>query len=120
MDNKIAIIEGPTPTFEPVSANWAESICENTEPGSIMMTTLRTMNGDGLLELCHHTWSQSDTMYLHYRNTLGLEERVPIVAAEKNDTPEGQKLVLWVLMPEGGKGHVYIQGDDDDDGNDED
>ena len=114
MDNKITIIEGPTPTFEAVNANWAESICETPEPGLIMMTNLRTMNGLGLLERCHHTWSQCDTMYLHYRNTIGLEERIPIIAAETLDTEEGQKLILWVLMPPEQKRHIYIQSDYDD------
>lgn len=120
MDNKITIIEGPTPTFESVSANWADSICETPEPGCIMMTNLRTMNGKGLLERCHHTWSQRDIMYLHYRNTIGLEERVPIIAAETMDTADGQKLILWVVMPPANRGHVYIQPDDDFDDEDED
>ena len=120
MDNKITIIEGPTPTFEAVSANWADSICETPEPGCIMMTNLRTMNGKGLLERCHHTWSQCDTMYLHYRNTIGLEERIPIIAAETMDTQDGQKLILWVVMPPANRGHVYIQPDDDFDDEDED
>ena len=115
MDNKITIIEGPTPTFENVSANWAESICETPEPGYIMMTNLRTMNGGALIERCHHTWSQCDTMYLHYRNTIGLEERIPIIAAECLDTEEGQKLILWVVMPDKNRGHVYVQPDEDDD-----
>ena len=113
MDNKITIIEGPTPTFEGVSANWADSICETPEPSLIMMTNLRTMNGQALLERCHNTWGQGDTMYLHYRNTIGLEERMPIIAAESLDTEEGQKLILWVVMPAANRGHVYIQSDDD-------
>ncbi len=119
MDNKITIVEGPTPTFETVNANWAESICEASSPGYIMMTNLRTMNGPALLERCHHTWSQCDTMYLHYRNTIGLEERIPIVAAESLDTEEGQKLILWVVMPPGNKRHVYIQTDDSEDDDEE-
>lgn len=121
MDNKITIIEGPTPTFEGVNANWVESICETPNPESIMVTNLRTMNGESLMERCHHTWSQCDTMYLHYRNTIGLEERVPIIAAEIMETDEGQKLILWVIMPPANRRHVYIQSDDyDDDDYDED
>jgi len=114
MDNKITIIEGPTPTFEPANANWVDGICETPEPGLVMVTNLRTMNGQGLLERCHHTWSLGDTMYLHYRNTIGLEERIPIVAAESVETEEGQKLILWVLMPPAQRRHVYIQDDSDD------
>lgn len=111
MDDKITIIEGPTPTFEYCAASWAESICETSDPENVMTTNLRTMNGPGLLERCHHTWAQQDTMYLHYRNTIGLEERVPIIAAETQDTEDGQKLVLWVLMPGANRRHVYIQDD---------
>ena len=120
MDNKITIIEGPTPTFEPVNANWVESLCECLEPPSVMVTNLRTMNGAGLLERCHQTWAQCDTMYLHYRNTIGLEARVPIIAAEAVDTEDGQKLILWVIMPAENRGHVYIQDNDDYDDDDED
>ncbi len=115
MDNKITIVEGPTPTFEGVNANWVESICETPDPECVMVTNLRTMNGEALMERCHYTWSQCDTMYLHYRNTIGLEERVPIIAAEVVDTEEGQKLVLWVIMPPANRRHVYIQTDDYDD-----
>ena len=119
MDNKITNKEGPTPTYESVSANWAESICETPEPGCIMMTNLRTMNGAALLERCHHTWAQGDIMYLHYRNTIGLEERIPIIAAETLDTEEGQKLILWVVMPLSKRGNVYIQSDPDDEDDEE-
>ena len=120
MDNKITIIEGPTPTFESVNANWVEGVCETPTPGCVMSTNLRTMNGMALLERCHNTWAQCDTMYLHYRNTIGMEERVPIIAAEVVDTEEGQKLILWVEMPNANRGHVYIQTDDDFDDDDED
>ena len=112
MDDKITIIEGPTPTFEYCSANWAESICETSDPEEIMTTNLRTMNGRGLVERCHNTWSQRDTMYLHYRDTMGLEARVPIIAAEMMETEEGQTIMLWVLMPQDLRRHVYIQDDD--------
>jgi hypothetical protein len=33
---------------------------------------------------------------LHYRNTLGLEERVPILAARSTEIEGGQVLVLWI------------------------
>lgn len=115
MDNKITIIEGPTPTFENMTADWADALCETSEPCCVMVTNLRTMNGPALLERCRHTWNQRDTMYLHYRNTLGMEERVPIIAAECVDTDEGQKLILWVIMPPENQRHVYIQPDDYDD-----
>lgn len=98
MNNRITIIEGPTPVFEPVSAEWAESTNESPVPYDIMLTNLRTMNGNALLERCRATWALRDTMYLHFRNTLGMEQRVPIIAAQNIDTEDGQKLVLWLRM----------------------
>jgi hypothetical protein len=35
-------------------------------------------------------------MYLHYSNHLGLEEKVPILAARTTESPDGQVLYLWV------------------------
>lgn len=114
MDNKITIIEGPTPTFEPVNSDWVESLCESSQVCDIMMTNLRTMNGQALMERCHNTWAEGDVMYLHFRNTIGLEQRVPIVAAQKIETDEGQKLVLWLRVEPDQLNHTYVVGDDDD------
>ena len=35
-------------------------------------------------------------MYLHYRNVLGMEDKVPIMAARSVDSDDGQVLFLWV------------------------
>lgn len=98
MDNKIMIIEGPTPTFEPVTADWVEAINETPQHYNVMLTNLRTMNGRGLVERCYQTWAQQDIMYLHFRNAIGLEQKVPIIAAQNVETEDGQKLVLWVRV----------------------
>ncbi len=98
MNNKITIIEGPAPTFEPVNADWAAGVVESPEYYDVMMTNLRTMNGRGLVERCYQTWTHQDTMYLHFRNSIGLEQKVPIIAAQNIDTKDGQKLILWVRM----------------------
>ena len=37
-------------------------------------------------------------MHLHYRKEIGIEERVPIVAARAVDTDEGQMLILWIRL----------------------
>ena len=113
MDNKITIVEGPTPTFEPVNSDWVDSICESSEQSDIFMTNLRTMNGNGLMERCRSTWDEDDIMYLHFRNTIGLEQRVPIVAAQMIDTEDGEKLVLWVRMEADQLNHTYVAGEDD-------
>ena len=122
MNDRITIIEGPTPTFEPVRAAWVESLVETPSRYHVMMTCLRTMNGKALIERCHRTWADNDMMYLHFRNPLGLEARVPIIAAQLLDTEDGQQLILWLRMndEELSQGYVVSGEDDDDDNEDED
>ena len=53
-------------------------------------------------------------MYLQFRNSIGLEQEVPIVAARCLDTEEGQKLVLWLrIKPEQIKLEVHLDEDED-------
>lgn len=114
MNNKITIIEGPTPIFEAVSADWTSAMIESPSNYDVVMTNLRTMNGTGLMERCQNTWSQQDTMVLQFRNTIGMEQEVPIVAARCLDTEEGQKLVLWLrIKPEQIKLEVHLDEDED-------
>jgi hypothetical protein len=114
MNNKITIIEGPTPTFEIASTDWSSAMVEAPDSYEVVLTNLRTMNGPGLIERCQQTWNQQDTMYLQYRNTIGMEQEVPIVAARCMDTDEGQKLVLWVrIKPEQIK--LEVRRDDEED-----
>ena len=96
VDNKITIIEGPPPVFEPVMDGWVNGISESTGFFELSVTHLRTFNGPALVERCHHAWKDQSVMYLHYRNHLGLEEKVPILAARAVDDPDGQVLYLWV------------------------
>jgi len=114
MDNKITIIEGPTPTFEAVNSEWVSGISESPEYYDVVMTNLRTMNGAGLLERCYQTWNQQDTMYLHYRNTIGLEQEIPILAARLVETEEGEKIALWVrVKPEQIKQEDHFDEDEE-------
>jgi len=115
MDDKIVIIEGPTPTFEHADSDWAESLCESPNSYYIMQTQLRTMNGYGLIERCHRTWAAGDTMYLHFRSRLGLEQRVPILAAQTYECEYGQNIILWLRMNEEELKYGYVAEDDDDD-----
>ena len=47
-------------------------------------------------------------------------ERVDYPNCGRYKTEEGQKLILWVIMPPANRRHVYIQTDDYDDDEDED
>jgi hypothetical protein len=96
MDNKITIIEGPTPTFETIQDGWAMGLNEGPLLYDTVLTRLRTFNGPALVERCHRTWRAGSTMYLEYRNELGLAEETPILAARNQETADGHVLVLWV------------------------
>lgn len=96
MDDKITIIEGPTPEFENVDDGWALGLNESPALYSMALTRLRTYNGAALVERCHRMWARHEPIYLHYRNPLGLEEKVPILAARSSATEEGEVLFLWI------------------------
>jgi len=103
MDNKITIIEGPTPNFDSIETDfimgingWTAGLSEGPYLYDTARTTLRTLNGEALLERCHKAWACQATMYLEYRDPIGLTKEVPIVAARAIDADEGDLLVLWV------------------------
>jgi hypothetical protein len=119
MDDQITIIEGPPPIFEPVNDGWALSIGEGPFLPLTLLTRLRTFNGPALVERCYRRWREHQSIHLHYRNDLGLEEQAPIVAARSVQTDDGHVLLLWVqLDPQ--KVQLELDGDDDDDAPDED
>ena len=96
MDDKITIIEGPPPSFEYIDDGWALGLNEGPGMYDLALTRLRTFNGPALVERCHRAWRQKDTIFLHYRNDYGLEEKVPIMAARALDSHDGQVLYLWI------------------------
>ena len=97
---KITIIEGPSPMFELIPMGWATSIVEGVVPANVALTRLRTFKGVELVERCHRSWRKQDAINLEYRNQEGLATEVPIVAARFSDTEEGQMLLLWVRLSE--------------------
>ena len=118
MDDKITIIEGPPPVFEPVQDGWALSLGEGPYLPLTLVTRLRTFNGPALVERCYRRWHVNESIHLHYKNDVGLEETAPIVAARSVDTPEGQVLLLWVrLDPQ--KVHIELETGDDEGGGDD-
>ncbi len=113
MDDKITIIEGPPPAFEMLDGGWAMGLYEGPGLYDMAITRLRTFNGPALVERCHRAWHSQDQMFLHYRNDIGLEERVPILAARALDTDDGQVLMLWVRRIPEETDEVEIDLDDD-------
>ncbi|MEW6093692.1 MAG: hypothetical protein AB1531_06990 [Chloroflexota bacterium] len=98
MEDKITIIEGPPPVFEPVQDGWALGLGESPRLPLTVMTRLRTFNGPALVERCYRRWKSNLPIHLHYRNDLGLEEKAPIVAARSVTTQEGHVLLLWISL----------------------
>ncbi|MGI6740411.1 MAG: hypothetical protein ACOX7C_02845 [Brevefilum sp.] len=103
MDNKITIIEGPTPSFDSVESDflmgingWTAGLSEGPYLYDTARTTLRTFNGEALIERCHKAWTNKTTMFLEYRDPIGLKKEVPIIAARTVDTDDGDLLILWV------------------------
>ena len=111
MDEKITIIEGPPPVFEPVQDGWALGLNEGPSLSVTLMTRLRTYNGPALVERCYRQWRAHQPINLHYRNDVGLEQQAPIVAARAVQTDEGHVLLLWVNFD---SDEVELQFDNDD------
>ncbi len=98
MDDKITIIEGPTPTFETVNEQWALGLNESPNLAGLALTRLRTFNGPALVERCYQAWNSNAGMHLEYRETDGLTKQAPIVAARNIVHDDGDVLLLWVRL----------------------
>jgi hypothetical protein len=98
VDDKITIIEGPPPVFEPVQDGWALGLGEGPRLPLTLLTRLRTFNGPALVERCYRRWRLNQPIHLEYRNDFGLEEQAPIVAARSVETDDGHVLLLWVQL----------------------
>jgi len=122
MENKITIIEGPTPVFEDISDWWALGLNESPLLYDTIFTQVRTLNGPALVERCHKAWKSNSSIYLHFKDPMGVEEKAPIIAVRSVSTDEGQMLLLWVRQLPSYEDLVDIAGEmsDDDDYFDED
>jgi hypothetical protein len=118
MDDRITIIEGPPPVFEPIEDGWALGLNESPILYDMALTRLRTFNGPALVERCHRAWDKHTTINLHYRNNMGLEETSSILAARSVDTDEGHLLLLWCRRkPEEIEEELDFGDDEEDTGN---
>ncbi|MCW5875293.1 MAG: hypothetical protein KIS85_00295 [Anaerolineales bacterium] len=100
MQEKITIIEGPSPTFEIVDEGWSTGVLEGPTLYGVALTHLRTFNGRELVERCHRAWSKQESIQLEYRDEEGMAKEAPIVAARAAETDEGEMLMLWVRLPD--------------------
>ena len=97
-EEKITIIEGPPPTFEAIDDGWALGLSEGPYLFDLALTRLRTFNGASLVERCYGAWNKQQSIYLHYRNDMGLEEKLPIIAARSMESDDGHVLLLWLRI----------------------
>ena len=100
MQEKITIIEGPSPTFELVEEGWSTGVMEGPTLYGVALTHLRTFNGGELVERCHKAWKKQESITLEYRDEEGAHKEAPIVAARNAETDEGEMLMLWVRLPD--------------------
>jgi hypothetical protein len=116
-EEKITIIEGPTPTFEQIPELWVHGLTEGAMQSQMVMTRLRTFDGASLVERCNKAWHSQRDIQLEYRSSEGLNAEAPIVAARTMETEEGDMLLLWLRLPDDS---VELEiGYDDDFDNDE-
>jgi hypothetical protein len=113
MDDKITIIEGPTPIFETVNDGWAMGLNESPHYAIPVLTRLRTFNGPALVERCYRAWHHQTNIHLHYRSEAGAEQMAPILAARNVETPDGHVLLLWVSLDSEKVELEFDSGEDD-------
>lgn len=116
MDDKITIIEGPSPTFESVNDGWAMGLNEGPRFSIPALTRLRTFNGHSLVERCYRAWRSKSNIHLHYRNDAGVEQAAPILAARNVETPDGHVLLLWIYLDSEKVELTFGPGDEDSSG----
>jgi hypothetical protein len=119
MDDKITIIEGPTPEFHRVEEDWARGISEGPTRHDFLLTNLRTYNSAALIERCYRTWRVRGMMLLEYRDSMGMTTQTPILAARALEAPEGQVLQLWVQMEPSQEIEQFLDDEGDDESDDE-
>lgn len=115
---KITIVEGPPPAFEPAGDPWVYALNEGPVLKQTARCLLRTMNGPALLERCHNAWNEGRDVFLEYRESDGLRKESLILAARGDEIAEGQLLQLWIqldALPEAAYDDGDLGGDIDED-----
>lgn len=114
MEEKITVIEGPTPVFTITPGIWTYGLIEGDRHAEVVATRLRTFDGQALIDRCHHAWDNQKMIYLEFRTPDGLIDEVPILAARALETNEGEILLLWVRFSDESIDWEMDYSDDDD------
>lgn len=117
--DEINIIEDPPPIFHHVYDGWAMGMAEGPALEIPALTRLRSFNGPALVERCRRAWRSEGSIELIYRNDMGVDQSVRIVAAKNQETDEGDILHLWVSIPGDSVVTIFIDDDPNEDESDE-
>ena len=97
-EEKITIIEGPAPVFEPAPESWLPSLAEGPHLPRLAMTRLRTFNGPAMIERCWKAWNERRPVRLEYRDESGLTRQADILSARYVEVSEGHLLLLYLRL----------------------
>ena len=64
---RITVVEGPTPTFEPNTEPWVLGMSEGPAIPFTGRCLLRTLDGNALLQRCREAWGQGRAACLCFR-----------------------------------------------------
>ena len=95
---RITVVEGPTPAFEPNTEPWLLAMSEGPEIPFTGRCLLRTLDGDALLQRCRKAWQQGRAACLEFTNMAGLPEEALILAARVGEVEAGEVLHLWLRL----------------------
>jgi hypothetical protein len=98
-DDKITIIEGPTPVFEHAPESWLLGLTEGPRFPRLALTRLRTLSGPAMVERCWKAWHNQHPIALEFRAEDGETLEAEIVAVRYTEVPEGHVLLLYVRLP---------------------
>lgn len=96
----ITIIEGPPPEFQISQELWPFSMWEGSTPKSLGVCQMRTFDGQAMIDRCTHAWRQGRPVRLDFPQRDGLRQQVDVLAARADRAPEGDLLLLWVVVPQ--------------------
>ena len=117
---RITVVEGPTPAFEPNTEPWLLAMSEGPAIPFTGRCLLRTLDGNALLQRCRKAWQQGRAACLEFTNMSGLPEEALILAARAGEVEAGEVLQLWLRLnswPEefdDADDHLGFESDDED------
>lgn len=95
---RITVVEGPTPAFEPNTEPWLLAMSEGPTIPFTGRCLLRTLDGDALLERCRKAWQHGRAACLEFTNMAGITEEALILAARVGEVEAGEVLHLWLRL----------------------